>query len=119
MTNITKRIISTLLTLCMLFLAAVPAFAARWDEEYLSDLRLVYAYDYVDAKGNLIEEVCISEGELEYSYEYTYDEHGHITKAVYDNGEGSIDTKTLELKLVYISLDVTEQIKDIFEFNDL
>ena len=55
MTNITKRIISTLLTLCMLFLAAVPAFAARWDEEYLSDLRLVYAYDYVDAKGNLIE----------------------------------------------------------------
>ena len=55
MTNITKRIISTLLTLCMLFLATVPAFAARWDEEYLSDLRLVYAYDYWDAKRNLIE----------------------------------------------------------------
>ena len=49
MKNITKRIISMLLTICMLFLATVPTFAAE-DEEYLSDLRLIYADDYEEAK---------------------------------------------------------------------
>ncbi len=37
-----------LLTICMLFLATVPTFAAE-DEEYLSDLRLIYADDYTEA----------------------------------------------------------------------
>ena len=49
MTNITRRVISMLLTVCLLFLATVPVFAAE-DEEYLSDLRLIYADDYEEAE---------------------------------------------------------------------
>jgi hypothetical protein len=48
MNNITRRVISMLLTVCLLFLATVPVFAAE-DEEYLSDLRLIYADDYSEA----------------------------------------------------------------------
>ena len=48
MKNTTKRIISMLLTVCLLFLATVPVFAAK-DEEYLSDLRLIYADNYTEA----------------------------------------------------------------------
>ena len=50
MTKITKRIISLMLTLCLLFLATVPTFAAdEEDEEYLCDLRIVYADDLDEA----------------------------------------------------------------------
>ena len=52
MKNITKRIVSMMLTVCLLFLASVPVFAAE-DEEYLSDLRLIYAEDYEEAEGIL------------------------------------------------------------------
>ena len=48
MKNITKRIISMLLTVCLLFLATVPVFAVE-DEEYLADLRIIYADDYTEA----------------------------------------------------------------------
>ena len=51
MKRIHKRILSMLLIFCMLFLATVPAFAAKKDdEEYLSDLRIVYADDFNEAK---------------------------------------------------------------------
>ena len=49
MNNVTKRILSMLLMLSMLVCAAVPAFAAGKDEEYLADLRLIYAEDYKEA----------------------------------------------------------------------
>ena len=48
MNNISKRIVSMLLTVCLLFLATVPVFAAE-DEEYLSDLRLIYADSFEEA----------------------------------------------------------------------
>ena len=38
------------LTVCLLFLATVPVFAADEDEEYLADLRLIYADDYDEAE---------------------------------------------------------------------
>ena len=60
MKNITKRIISMILTVCLLFLATVPVFAADEDEEYLSDLRLIYADDYDEAEEIL--EDCELEG---------------------------------------------------------
>ena len=41
-------------TVCSL---AVPAFAAK-DEEYISELRLVYAEDYNEAKAIIAEGVC-------------------------------------------------------------
>ena len=44
-----KCIISMLLTVCLLFLATVPVFAADTDEEYLSDLRLIYAENIAEA----------------------------------------------------------------------
>ena len=44
-----------MLVISLLFLATVPAFAAWWDEEYISDLRLVYANEYKKAKGILLE----------------------------------------------------------------
>ena len=51
MTKITKRIISLMLTLCLLFLAIVPTFAAKEEEEeYLSDLRIIYSDNYNGAK---------------------------------------------------------------------
>ena len=50
MKKIFKRIISMVLTVCLLFLATVPVFAADEDEEYLADLRLIYADDYDEAK---------------------------------------------------------------------
>ena len=51
----TKRIISIILTLCLTFLATIPVFAARvYEVEYISELRIVYASDYSDAKGELI-----------------------------------------------------------------
>ena len=50
MKKITKRIISIILTLCLTFLATVPVLAADEDEEYLSDLRLIYADDYDEAE---------------------------------------------------------------------
>ena len=49
MRRIYKHILSMLLIICMLFFAIVPAFAANKDEEYLSDLRIVYANDYNEA----------------------------------------------------------------------
>ena len=49
MKKMTKRIISIILTLCLTFLATVPVLAADEDEEYLSDLRLIYADDYDEA----------------------------------------------------------------------
>ena len=59
MKKMTKRIISMMLTVCLLFLASVPVFAADEDEEYLSDLRLIYADDYDEA------EEILEESELE------------------------------------------------------
>ena len=54
MTKISKRIISLILTVCLLFLSTVPTFAAdEVEEEYLSDLRIIYAEDYREAKGIL------------------------------------------------------------------
>ena len=49
MTNkITRRIISMLLAITLLFLATVPVFAAGgYREEYISDLRIVYASDFI------------------------------------------------------------------------
>ena len=56
MTKITKRIISMMLTLCLLFLAIVPTFAAKEEEEeYLSDLRIVYA-DNLDEATSILED---------------------------------------------------------------
>ena len=54
MRKITRRIISVLLVLTMLFLATVPTFAEE-REEYLSDLRLIYADSYDEAKEILAE----------------------------------------------------------------
>ena len=51
-----KRIVSMLLVLAMLFLTTVPAFAVK-DEEYLSDLRIIYAEDYEEAKDILTDTV--------------------------------------------------------------
>ena len=48
MKRIHKRILSIILAFTMLFLATVPVFAVE-DEEYLSDLRLIYADDYNEA----------------------------------------------------------------------
>ena len=59
MKKMTKRIISMMLTVCLLFLASVPVFAADEEEEYLSDLRLIYADDYDEA------EEILEESELE------------------------------------------------------
>ena len=53
MNKTTKRIISLMLTVCLLFLATVPVFAAVEDEEYLSDLRIIYANDFEEAAGIL------------------------------------------------------------------
>ena len=56
MNKMTKRIISLMLTVCLLFLATVPVSAARvYAEEYISDLRIVYASDYSGAKRTLID----------------------------------------------------------------
>ena len=60
MKKMTKRIISIILTLCLTFLATVPVFAADEDEEYLSDLRLIYADDY-DEAAEILED-CELEG---------------------------------------------------------
>ena len=49
MKKMTKRIISIILTLCLTFLATVPVLAADEEEEYLADLRLIYADDYDEA----------------------------------------------------------------------
>ena len=56
MTKNFKRILSMMLVLTMLFLATVPVFAAGADEEeYLSDLRIVYADNYSEAVAILAE----------------------------------------------------------------
>ena len=61
MTKMFKSIISMMLVLAMLFLATVPVFAAGADEEeYLSDLRIVYADNYSEAVAILAE--CDLEG---------------------------------------------------------
>ena len=57
MKNVNKVIISCILALSMLLCATVPAFAAG-EEEYISELRLVYAEDYDEAKA------IIAEGEF-------------------------------------------------------
>ena len=50
MKKMLKRILSMILVLTTLFLATVPVFAAGEDEEYLADLRLIYADDYYEAE---------------------------------------------------------------------
>ena len=61
MNTIFKRIASILLVFSLLFLATVPVYAAEKSEEvYLSDLRIVYAEDYNEAKSILAD--CDLEG---------------------------------------------------------
>ena len=51
MKKVLKSIISTILVLSMLLMAVLPAFAAGGaEEEYICELRLVYADDYDEAK---------------------------------------------------------------------
>ena len=55
-----KSLISVMLVLCMMVSTAITASAASyWDEEYLSDLRLIYADTYKEAK------LILSETKLE------------------------------------------------------
>ena len=50
MTKMFKRFLTMMLVITMLFLATVPVFAAGADEEeYLSDLRIIYADNYTEA----------------------------------------------------------------------
>ena len=50
MKKMTKSIISMLLSITLLFLATVPVFAAgEVEEEYLSDLRIIYAESFEEA----------------------------------------------------------------------
>ena len=58
MKKVNKIIISCLLVFSLLLGTIVPAFAAGTGEEYISDLRLVYAEDYDEAKE------IIAEGEF-------------------------------------------------------
>ena len=57
-----KRILSMMLVIALLFLATVPVFAVD-DEEYLSDLRLIYADDYDEAK-EILEDSDFADYEL-------------------------------------------------------
>ena len=50
MKKIFKSIICAVLVISMLIAAVVPAFAAETEEEYISELRLVYAKNYKEAK---------------------------------------------------------------------
>ena len=54
MKKMTKRIISLILALATLVCSCIPVFAADAREEYLSDLRLIYADDYEEAKEALV-----------------------------------------------------------------
>ena len=50
MNKITKSLLSLILAITTLFIATVPAFAVEEiEEEYLSDLRIIYADDYDEA----------------------------------------------------------------------
>ena len=50
MKNTFIRVISMVLTVALLLCAAVPVLAEEYeDEEYLSDLRIIYAEDYDEA----------------------------------------------------------------------
>ena len=55
MYRIIKRIVSVMLVFALLFMATVPAFGASWRVEYISDLRLIYATSYSNAKGAVID----------------------------------------------------------------
>ena len=51
-----RSLLSLILALSLLFMATVPTFAVKWgSEEYLSDLRLIYASSYSKAKGEVID----------------------------------------------------------------
>ena len=50
MKKLYTRIFSVMLILAMLVFASIPAFAAKVEEEYLSDLRIIYADSYDEAK---------------------------------------------------------------------
>ena len=54
MKHVLKQIITILLTVSLLCSAVIPALAAK-NEEYLSDLRIIYANDYEEAKQLLSE----------------------------------------------------------------
>ena len=86
-------------------------------DTYIYDGEVADFFEYTyDANGNLIKEVYIVEGDLYFSYEYTYDEQGNATKIVHTDDEGSVEIKNVEYKLVYISVDVTDQIDRIIKF---
>ena len=54
MKKVYKRIISLVLVVTMLVCSSLPAFAADVAEEYICDLRLIYADDYDEAKEALV-----------------------------------------------------------------
>jgi hypothetical protein len=58
MTKAYKSIVSIVLVVSMLLCAVLPAFAAGGEEEYISELRLIYAEDYEEAME------ILSEGEF-------------------------------------------------------
>ena len=50
MNQLAKSILSLVLVLSMLLCTTVPAFAAGTEEEYICELRLIYADDYEEAR---------------------------------------------------------------------
>ena len=54
MKKLSKKIISFTLVLTVLFCLSIPVFAADVKEEYICDLRLIYADDYNEAKAALV-----------------------------------------------------------------
>ena len=69
MKKVLHSIIATILVIAMVCSLTVPAFAAK-DEEYISELRLVYAEDYDEAKA------IIAEGEFKGVNQETADTFG-------------------------------------------
>ena len=62
MRQIFKHILTVMLILSMLACAVLPAYAAK-EEEYLCDLRIIYADDYDEAK-QILSETDFAEYEI-------------------------------------------------------
>ena len=79
------------------------------DYSYGDSRKTEYTYD---KSGNIVKEVYTYSDNDVFTSEYTYDEHGNVVKMVItdsDDDSSSTSTLTLEYKLVYIPVDMTDE----------
>ncbi len=112
-----KRLLSLILVVAMLVCSGIPTFAAEIDEEYISDLRLIYADDYDEAREALVDSDFESYKVFNYNLN---DDTGEVGvwlayKTTTEIEDAITDISIMQMDGGYREGNYQEMIKDSFE----